>query len=403
MANIVTVIGAQLTVVAVPAQIYSITGSSGWVGLTGLFGLVPLIVFGLWGGALADHFDRRTVLIITTLGLIVTSALFYLLALQAHTDVWLLLFVYAIQQACFAVNQPTRTAVLPALLPLDQLPAASSLNMTVMSAGAIAGPLIGGALIPVFGFPLLYLIDTLFLLATLWAVTSLPRLPPAGEHRGTPGLRSVLDGLRYLLGHPILLTSFLVDGIAMIFGMPRALFPQVAHQSFGGPVDGGLAFALLFAAMPAGAVLGGVVSGWVSRIDRQGLAVVWAVAAWGAAIVVTGAAIWFAPSAPTAMLAVAVAALAFGGAADMASAAFRQSMLLGAADDDVRGRLQGVFIVVVAGGPRIADVLHGWAADGIGTAATTAGGGVLVIVGVAITAVALPAFVRYRLSEHPVR
>ncbi len=403
MANVVTVVGAQLTVVAVPAQIYTLTGSSAWVGLTGLFGLIPLIVFGLWGGALADHFDRRTVLIITTAGLIATSALFCLLALQPHTDVWLLLVVYALQQACFAVNQPTRTAVLPALLPLDQLPAANSLNMTVMSAGAIAGPLIGGALIPVFGFPLLYLIDTLFLLATLWAVTSLPRLPPAGEHRGTPGLRSVLDGLRYLLGHPILLTSFLVDGIAMVFGMPRALFPQIAHESFGGPVEGGPAFALLFAAMPAGAVLGGVLSGWVSRVDRQGLAVIWAVIGWGAAIIVTGVAVWLAPSAPIAMLAVAVAALAFGGAVDMASAAFRQSMLLGAADDNVRGRLQGVFIVVVAGGPRIADVLHGWAAESIGTAATTAGGGVLVIVGVVIAAIMLPAFGRYRLSENPVR
>ena len=403
IANIVTVIGAQLTVVAVPAQIYALTNSSAWVGLTGLFGLVPLIVFGLWGGALADHFDRRTLLIITTAGLIGTSALFCVLALQQHTDVWLLLIVYAVQQACFAVNQPTRTAVLPALLPLDQLPSASSLNMTVMSAGAIAGPLIGGALIPIFGFPLLYLIDTVCLFATLWAVVNLPKLPPQGERRGTPGVRSVLDGLRYLLGHPILLTSFLVDGIAMIFGMPRALFPQIAHESFGGPVEGGLAFALLFAAMPAGAVLGGVLSGWVARVDRQGLAVVWSVIAWGAAITLTGLAVWFAPSAPMAMLAVAVAALAFGGAADMASAAFRQSMLLAAADDNVRGRLQGVFIVVVAGGPRIADVLHGWAAEGIGTAATTAGGGVLVIVGVVVAAIALPAFVRYRIPEQMLR
>lgn len=402
-ANVVTVVGAQLTVVAVPAQIYSLTGSSAWVGLTGLFGLVPLVVFGLWGGALADHFDRRSVLIVTTAGLIATSGLFCLLAFQPYTNVWLLLIVYAMQQACFAVNQPTRTAVLPALLPLDQLPAANSLNMTVMSAGAIGGPLIGGALIPVFGFPLLYLIDTVFLLATLWAVISLPALPPAGERHGTPGLRSVLDGLRYLLGHPILLTSFLVDGIAMVFGMPRALFPQIAHESFGGPVDGGLAFALLFAAMPAGAVLGGVLSGWVSRVDRQGLAVIWAVIGWGAAIIVTGLAVWLAPSAPMAMLALAVAALAFGGAVDMASAAFRQSMLLGAADDNVRGRLQGVFIVVVAGGPRIADVLHGWASESFGTAATTAGGGVLVIVGVAIAALLLPAFARFRLSEHPVR
>jgi len=397
VANIVTVIGAQLTVVAVPAQIYSLTGSSAWVGLTGLFGLVPLVVFGLWGGALADHFDRRTLLIVTTVGLIATSGLFWLLAEGNVGNVWLLLIVYALQQACFAVNQPTRTAVLPALIPVDQLPAASSLNMTVMSAGAIAGPLVGGALIPLVGFPLLYLFDTVCLLATLWAVIELPRLPVLAR-KGTPGLRSVLDGLGYLLGHPILLTSFLVDAIAMVFGMPRALFPEIAHESFGGPPEGGLAFAALFAAMPAGAVLGGVLSGWVSRVDRQGLAVIWTVIGWGFAIVVTGAAVWFAPSLPLAMLALAVAALAFGGAFDMASAAFRQSMLLAAADDAVRGRLQGVFIVVVVGGPRIADVLHGWAAESIGTAATTAAGGVLVILGVLLTAAAFPAFVRYRLS-----
>ena len=398
IANIITVIGAQLTVVAIPAQIYSLTGSSAMVGLTGLFGLVPLVVFGLWGGALADHFDRRTMLIVTTLGLIATSGLFCLLAATRVGNVWLLLIVYAVQQACFAVNQPTRTAVLPALLPADQLPAASSLNMTVMGAGAIAGPLVGGALIPVFGFPLLYLIDTVCLLATLWAVIRLPKLPVL-ERKGTPGLRSVLDGLGYLLRHPILLTSFLVDGIAMVFGMPRALFPQIAHESFGGPTEGGLVFALLFAAVPIGSVLGGVLSGWVSRVDRQGLAVVWSVIAWGFAVIVAGVAVWFAPSLPVAMLVVVVCALAFGGAADMASAAFRQSMLLTAADDAVRGRLQGVFIVVVAGGPRIADVLHGWAAESLGTAVTTAAGGVLVVVGVIIAAIAIPAFVRYRLSE----
>ena len=398
IANIVTVVGAQLTVVAVPAQIYSLTGSSAWVGLTGLFGLVPLVVFGLWGGAVADHFDRRTVLVVTTSGLIATSGLFCALAVHGQPNVWLLLVVYALQQACFAVNQPTRTAALPALVPLDQLPAANALNMTVMSAGAIAGPLVGGALIPVFGFALLYLIDTVCLFATMWAVLNLPKLAPQGERRGSPGLRSVLDGLRYLLGHPILLTSFLVDGIAMVFGMPRALFPEIAHESFGGPAEGGLAFALLFAAMPAGAVLGGVLSGWVSRVDRQGLAVICSVVGWGAAIAVTGVAVWYAPSLPAGMLAVAVAALAFGGAADMASAAFRQSMLLAAADDNVRGRLQGVFIVVVAGGPRIADVLHGWSAEYVGTAATTAGGGLLVIIGMIVVSLLFPAFLRYRIS-----
>ncbi|KJQ99809.1 MFS transporter, partial [Gordonia sihwensis] len=182
-ANIITVVGAQLTIVAVPAQLYAITGSSAYVGLSGVFGLVPLVVFGLWGGALADTFDRRRILMVTTVGLIVTSAAFWAQAAAGVGNVWLLLVIFALQQAFFAVNQPTRTAVLPRILPLERLPAANSLNMTVMQAGAIAGPLVGGALIPVLGFSTLYFVDAVCLFATLWAVVSLPPLPP--EH-GVP-------------------------------------------------------------------------------------------------------------------------------------------------------------------------------------------------------------------------
>lgn len=397
-ANIITVVGAQLTVVAVPAQIYAITGSSAYVGLTGLFGLVPLVVFGLWGGALADVMDRRSLLIISTVGLIATSACFWVQAALGTDDVWLLLCLFAVQQAFFAVNQPTRNAILPKLLPLAELPAANSLNMTVLQAGAIAGPLVGGALIPVIGFSWLYLADTITLFATLGAVVRLPRLPVEGA-AGTPGLRAVIDGLRYLRGHPVLMMSFVVDLIAMIFGMPRAMFPEIAHLDFGGPTEGGLAFALLFAAIPIGAVIGGVFSGWVSRVERQGLAVVVAIVVWGLAITGFGLAVALADTARTLMLAIAVLMLVIGGAADMASAAFRMSMLQSSASDEVRGRLQGVFIVVVAGGPRIADVAHGSAAAVVGTAAAAAGGGILVVLLVIVAALAVPVFVRYRLAR----
>lgn len=394
-ANIVTVIGAQLTVVAVPAQIYAITGSSAYVGLTGVFGLVPLVVFGLWGGALADAFDRRTILVVTTLGLIGTAVLFWVQAALALENVWLLLGLFAVQQAFFAVNQPTRQAVLPRLLEPHLLPAANSLSMTVVQAGAIAGPLAAGALIPLVGFSWLYLVDSLTLLATLGAVLRLPPLPVEGA-TGTPGLRSVVEGLAYLRHHPVLLMSFVVDVIAMVAGMPRALFPQMADQDFGGPAGGGLAFALLFAAIPAGAVLGGVFSGWVSRIERHGLAVVVSIVVWGLAITGFGLAAGAADGTAGVWLAVAVVVLVVGGAADMVSAAFRTTILQAAATDAVRGRLQGVFIVVVAGGPRIADVAHGSAAVLVGTAAAAAGGGVLVVVGVLLAALAVPAFVRYR-------
>jgi MFS family permease len=383
---------------AVPAQIYADTGSSAYVGLTGVFGLVPLVVFGLWGGALADVFDRRTVLIVTTLGLIGTSALFWLQAAGGGDNVWLLLGLFSVQQALFGVNQPTRSAVIPKLVGEELLPAANSLNMTVMQAGAIAGPLVAGALIPVLGFEWLYLIDTITLFATLSAVVRLPRLPVEGAPTRAPGFRSVIEGLTYLRTQPVLLMSFLVDIIAMVFGMPRALFPQIAHESFQGPEEGGLAFALLFAAIPAGAVLGGVLSGWVSRVSRQGLAVVVSILVWGAAMAGFGVATALAETWPAAMLAAAVLLLMVGGAADMASAAFRMSMLQSAANDAMRGRLQGIFIVVVAGGPRVADVAHGASAAMVGTAAAAAGGGVLVVVLTVVAAIAVPSFVRYRVT-----
>ncbi|WP_345521577.1 MFS transporter [Nocardioides conyzicola] len=403
LANIITVVGAQLTVVAVPAQIYADTGSSAYVGLTGLFGLVPLVVFGLWGGALADVFDRRTMLIITTTGLIVTSGLFYLQAAAGNTNVWLLLCLFSVQQAFFAVNQPTRSAILPKLLRPELLPSANSLNMTIFQAGAIGGPLVAGVLIPFIGFEWLYLIDTFTLFATLSAVVRLPRLPVDDAKKGTPGLRSVIEGFTYLRGHPVLMMSFVVDLIAMVFGMPRALFPEIAHLSFGGPDEGGLAFALLFAAIPAGAVIGGVFSGWVSRVDLQGRAVIICILVWGAAMAGFGLAVGLADHGgsewQTTMLVAALLMLVIGGAADMASAAFRTSMLQSAADDSVRGRLQGIFIVVVAGGPRIADVVHGASAAMVGTAAAAAGGGVLVVIGTVIAAILVPSFVRYRITR----
>jgi len=397
IAQIITMVGAQLTVVAVPAQIYADTRSSAYVGLTGLFGLVPLIVFGLYGGALADHFDRRVLMLVTTAGLIATSALFWLQSAMGSHNVWLLLTLFAVQQAFFAMNSPTRSAILPKLLPADLLPAANSLTMTVFQAGAIAGPLVAGIMIPFTGYTYLYLIDTITLFATVYAVVMLPALPVEGAGGKAPGVRSVLDGILYLRTQPIVLMSFVVDLIAMIFGMPRALYPQIAHQSYLGPTDGGLAFALLFAAIPAGSVIGGIFSGWLSRVSRQGLVVLWCIGIWGVGILLFGATLWVTPRLRVPMLVLGLFFQVLAGAADVASAAIRQAILQSATDDNVRGRLQGVFTVVVAGGPRIADVAHGGVAAVAGTAATTAGGGALVIVGIVVCALVVPSFVRYRV------
>ncbi|BDY26986.1 MFS transporter [Mycolicibacterium mageritense] len=405
LAGIVTVIGANLTIFAVPVQLYALTQSSFYVGLSGLFALVPLIVFGLWGGAWADAMDRRLLLIIASIGLAVASVLLWLQAALHLDNVWVVLCLLSVQQAFFAINSPTRSAAIPRMLPGDQLPAANALNMTVFQFGAIVGPLLAGVMLRWVDLSTLYLIDAVCCLAPIWATMRLTPMPATSTERGSArwGFAAVLDGFRYLAGNRVVLMSFVVDLIAMIFGMPRALFPQMAHESFGGPVEGGTVMALLAAAMSAGAVAGGVFSGWLPRIRRQGLAVVVAILAWGVAMVGFGIAGGLAHGQAGMLMWIALAFLAIGGAADMISAAFRSTILQQAASDELRGRLQGVFTVVVAGGPRLADTLHGAAAAAVGTTVAAAGGGLLVVVGVVIAALAVPAFVRYRVAPMVVR
>ncbi|MCS5478183.1 MFS transporter [Corynebacterium sp. YIM 101645] len=394
-ANIATTIGAQLTVVAVPAQIYSITGSSAYVGLTGLFGLVPLVVFGLYGGSIADSFDKRKVLTASTFGMILTALAFWGLTAAGNTNVWWLLLTFSLQQAFFAVNQPTRTAVFRSILPLEQLPAGASLNMMLMQFGAIVGPLVAGALIPFIGFSWLYALDAALLIPTLGAVLALPALPPKKEAIRA-GIRSVLDGLSYLRGQPILMVAMLLDLIAMTFGMPRALYPEIAAVSFGEADEGGIMLALLYSSMAVGAVLGGLISGWISRVVRQGLSVIVCIMVWGVAVIVAGVAVMASPGAVTVWAWLVILMLVLGGAADMFSASLRTAILQQAAAEHVQGRIQGVYIVVVVGGPRLADVLHGWAAAPVGVGLATLLGGVLVVVGTLACAVFVPSFTRYR-------
>jgi MFS family permease len=400
VAGIPTVIGANLTIFAVPVQLYVLTQNSAYVGLAGLFALVPLVVFGLWGGAWADAMDRRLLLIIASVGLAVASVLLWVQAALAMNNVWVVLGLLSVQQAFFAINSPTRSAAIPRMLPGEQLPAANSLNMTVFQFGAIVGPLLAGLLLNWVDLSTLYLIDAVTCLAPIWATFRLAPIPATSSEQGSArwGFGAVLDGFRYLAGHRVVLMSFVVDLIAMIFGMPRALFPQMAHESFGGPVEGGTVMALLAAAMSAGAVFGGVFSGWLPRIRRQGLAVVVSIVVWGVAMVGFGLAGGMAHGRAGALLWMALAFLAVGGAADMVSAAFRSTILQQAAADDVRGRLQGVFTVVVAGGPRLADAAHGGVAAMVGTTVAAAGGGALVVVGVVVAALAVPVFVRYRVT-----
>lgn len=386
-AGVVTVIGAQLSVVAVPTQIYTLTGSSAYVGLTGLFGLVPLVVFGLWGGAIADVMDRRILLMLTGAGIATTSLALWVTSATGVGNVWVVLSLFAVQSAMLAMNQPTRNAVIPRLLPAEQLPAANALNMTVFQLGAVAGPLLAGVLIPVVGLSTLYLIDAIALLATLWATWRLPPVPPESGARRRAGIRDVLDGFRYTATQKILLVSFLVDVVAMGFGMPRVVFPEMAEKTFGDPPGGGVALGLLFAAIPVGMVVAGLFSGWLQRIRRQGVAVAVAVGIWGIGIALFGL---------TGSLWLAVLFLAIAGGGDLISSVYRSSMLQTVATDEMRGRMQGVFIVVVAGGPRLADLWHGSAAAAVGPGLAATIGGLAVIVGVVVVVARFPEFWRYR-------
>jgi MFS family permease len=399
MAGIVTVIGGNLTIFAVPVQLYALTQNSAYVGLAGVFAFVPLVVFGLWGGAWADAMDRRLLLIITSCGLAVASVLLWLQAELELNNVWVVLCLLSVQQAFYAVNSPTRSAAIPRMLPGDQLPAANSLNMTVMQFGAIVGPLLAGVMLRWVDLSTLYMIDAITCVLPIWATFRLAPMPATSlQTTGQWGFAAVLDGFRYLSGNRVVLMSFVADLIAMILGMPRALFPEMAHQSFGGPVEGGTTMALLAASMAVGAVVGGVFSGWLPRIRRQGLAVVVAIVVWGVAMAGFGIASGLAHGSARTWLWVALAFLAIGGAADMVSSAFRSTILQQAASDELRGRLQGVFTVVVAGGPRLADAVHGAAAAAVGTAVAATGGGVLVVIGVVVAALMVPAFVRYRVT-----
>jgi MFS family permease len=374
--------GFQLTSVAISVQVYDLTHSSLWVGLLGPANLVPLIVFGLWGGAVADAVDRRRLLIAASL--VTWAATLGLLAqavLRAGS-VNLIIGLVVVQSVGFAISSPTRSAVIPRLLTRALVPAANTLNFTASQVATFVGPVLAGVVIGNGGYAVAYGIDAVLFTVGLYAAIRLPSLPPVGGEVRRAGVRSVVEGLRFLLTRPVLMMSFVVDIIAMGVGMPRALFPEVAETRFGGEA----AVGWLVAAIAIGAVAGGLASGWIGRIQRQGIALIAAIAVWGLAVAASGLAgsLW-----PAVLL------LAVGGAADLVSAVFRQTILLTYAPDEMRGRLQGVFTVVVAGGPRLGDLRAGAMGSAVGATASWVGGGLACAVLVVVTGLAVPSFRRY--------
>ena len=378
-------IGTQLTVMAVGLQVYGITHSTLSVGILGLCALVPLILLGLYGGALVDAYDRRRVALGSAIGLWLVTIL---LAVQAwlHLDsVTVLYALVAVQSAGFAINNPARSAIIPRLVEAERLPAANVLQTIEMNIAFTGGPLLGAVLVATWGYGAAYTVDALLFSAALWALWRLPDLPPLvtdGEQSSMRGLSSVLEGLRYLSTRPNVRMTFVVDLIAMIFAMPRVLFPAVGVVYLGG---GATTTGLLTAAFATGAVLAGVFSGGLIHVRRQARVIVIAIGCFGLSIAAFGAVlVGTGGRTPTQVimisLVLAMIFLALAGGSDSISAVFRQTILQSATPDHLRGRLQGVFIVVVAGGPRLGDLVLGGESHWIGEAWTAVIGGLTCVV-----------------------
>ncbi|MGE7388086.1 MFS transporter [Streptomyces sp. NPDC004126] len=372
--------GQAMTALAISLQVYEITGSSFSVGLVGLFSLVPLVAFGLYGGAIADTVDRRKLGLHSQTGLTVLSVGLAAAALLGYHRVWLLYTVVALQAVCGALNGPARSAMIPKLLPPEQLPAANALNSVTMTSGTMLGPVLGGVIVGWWGYQAAYLIDAVTFVAALYAMWRLPSMLPEGR---TGGRASVMDGLRFLATTPNIRMTFFSDMAAMVFAKPTALFPAVAVLWYGGDAR---TVGLLVAAPAVGALLGGLFSGWQGRIRRHGLAILLSVAAWGLAIAVFGL---------TRNLWLGLFFLALAGCADTISMVFRSTMMQTATPDGMRGRLQGVFIVVVAGGPRLGDFLAGTVADLTSPTVAITGGGITCVLVLALLAARWRSFARY--------
>jgi MFS family permease len=379
----VNVIGNQVTRVALPYQVYVLTHSTlAIAGLT-FAQLVPLLLFSLAGGSLADAVDRRRLLIVTQLGLASTSGALALVSLGSSPSVALLFVIAAIASAFQAVDGPTRSSAVPRLVPVSRLPAAIALGQLSFNAGSVIGPAIGGLILATVGVACAYAVDVASFGISILAITALPSIPPlvAGSRAGVEAIR---EGLRFVRTRRMILSTFAIDLNAMIFGMPSSLFPALALDVFhAGPIGVGL----LNAAPALGAFLGAAVSGAVIRIRRVGRGIIVAVAVWGGAIVLFGLSTFSLP--------LALVFLAVAGAADVLSAVLRSSVLQLGTPDELRGRVSAIHLLVVTSGPRIGDIEAAAVASVIGAQLSAISGGVLCLFGVLAVARAYPELDRH--------
>jgi MFS family permease len=377
----ISAIGSQVTTVAIPFQLYDETRSTLLVGLLGLAALVPLLIVPIYGGAVADAVDRRRMLLFSDVAQLLVTGGLLVNALLPNPSVWFLFVAEALGTAAYGFQRPARNALTPRLVRDEQLLAAIAVEDVVFTLARVAGPVMAGLLIAVVGLAGAYAIDVATFAASLAAIWLLPPVPAAPD-ADRPSLQSILDGFRYVLRRKVLLGIFVVDTNAMVFGMPRALFPAFAEKLGGGPGVLGL----LYAAPFAGALVASLTSGWMMSVRRQGLGVCVAAAAWGAAIALVGfaEATWF-----------ALLFLAAAGAADFISAVLRSNILLTVTPDSMRGRLSGIELAQVAGAPEIGNVEAGIVASLTSVRASIVSGGLLTVAGTVAVAAAIPALVRY--------
>jgi MFS family permease len=385
---LITSAGSQFTLVAVFVQVKELTGSAAAVGATGLAYVAGLVAGTLAGGAVLDAWDRRRLWMFAQVGLAAGSTILLGGALAGEPPLWMIYAGLAVIAAGSAIDGPTRSAMTTRLLGAPLMPAAQALNQVVWNTSALLGPAAAGLVVARWGFTVAYAIDLASIACMFVAAALLHPMPPmAGDHRDT-GLSAIREGFSFARRNRLIMSTFVIDLIAMIFGLPRALFPFLIVEQFHRSPE---AIGLLFAAPALGALLGALTSGWTGRIRRQGLAVIVSVAAWGVAIAafgLSGTWLWL-----------GLTMLAIAGWADVVSAIFRVTILQTAAPDRLRGRLFGIHILVVTGGPRLGDVEAGVVARLLSPTFSVVSGGIACVIGAGLVALAYPELRRARAAD----
>lgn len=354
-------LGGQLTIVAVMLHVYDLTGDTFAVSMIAVAGLAPMIIAGLYGGMLADAFDRRIVGLLAASLTFVSTLLLAILAWAQLETVWSLYVLSVVNSAANSIVMTTRSAIVPRLIPRELLPAAAALGGITVGIMVMGGPALAGVLVAFAGYAWTYSIDVLLMTTLFLGLWTLPSIRPEGVIV-RPGLESLRDGMRFLRRAPNIRLQYILDIIAMTFGHPIALFPAVGAVLLGG---GAITTGVLTASIAAGAFLSSLFSGPIGRVRHHGIGIERAIQVFGVATVLFGLVLvagqlgWFAPPvvdpdhANLVLIGLAMIALAITGAADNVSAIYRSTMMQAAVPDVIRGRLQGIFTVVVAGGPRL--------------------------------------------------